>query len=47
MNSQPRRTRKMSTRTLMLLTGALTITLGFTVTIGLLSWYKNESAVIL
>ncbi|MGE9550733.1 methyl-accepting chemotaxis protein [Erwinia amylovora] len=42
MNSQPRRTRKMSTRTLMLLTGALTITLGFTVTIGLLSWQSSH-----
>lgn len=34
--------RKMSTRTLMLLTGALTITLGFTITIGLLSWQSSQ-----
>ncbi|GAB2932891.1 hypothetical protein GCM10011328_34810 [Hafnia psychrotolerans] len=32
----------MSTRTLMLLTGALTITLGFTITIGLLSWQSSQ-----
>ena len=34
--------RKMSTRTLMLLTGAMTITLGFTITIGLLSWQSSQ-----
>ncbi|EOC1031838.1 methyl-accepting chemotaxis protein [Cronobacter sakazakii] len=35
--------KKMSTRAQMLLTGALTITLGFVVTIGVLSWqYSNE-----
>ncbi|WP_034944881.1 methyl-accepting chemotaxis protein [Erwinia oleae] len=39
MNSQKK---KMSTRTMMLLTGALTITLGFTVTIGLLSWQSSQ-----
>ncbi|QGY31810.1 methyl-accepting chemotaxis protein [Pantoea cypripedii] len=34
--------KKMSTRTQMLLTGALTITLGFTVTIGVLSWQSSH-----
>jgi len=34
--------RKMSTRTLMLVAGALTITLGFTITIGLLSWQSSQ-----
>ncbi|WP_147196409.1 methyl-accepting chemotaxis protein [Pantoea sp. CCBC3-3-1] len=34
--------RKISTRTVMLLTGALTITLGFTITIGLLSWQSSQ-----
>ena len=40
MHNPPKR--KMSTRTLMLLTGALTITLGFTITIGLLSWQSSQ-----
>jgi methyl-accepting chemotaxis protein len=34
--------KKMSTRTQMLLTGALTITLGFAVTIGVLSWQSSN-----
>ncbi|MDO6407074.1 methyl-accepting chemotaxis protein [Pantoea phytobeneficialis] len=34
--------KKMSTRTQMLLTGALTITLGFTVTIGVLNWQSSH-----
>ncbi|ELY6215070.1 methyl-accepting chemotaxis protein [Cronobacter sakazakii] len=34
--------KKMSTRAQMLLTGALTITLGFVVTIGVLSWQSNN-----
>ncbi|MDY0971087.1 methyl-accepting chemotaxis protein [Siccibacter turicensis] len=34
--------KKMSTRTQMLLTGALTITLGFVVTIGVLSWQSSN-----
>ncbi|WP_031519924.1 methyl-accepting chemotaxis protein [Siccibacter colletis] len=34
--------KKMSTRTQMLLTGALTITLGFVVTIGVLSWQSSS-----
>ncbi|MFU9138178.1 methyl-accepting chemotaxis protein [Erwinia tasmaniensis] len=38
MKTKPNTKRKMSTRTLMLVTGALIITLGFTITIGLLSW---------
>lgn len=36
------KTKKMSTRTQMLLTGALTITLGFAVTIGVLSWQSSR-----
>ncbi|MEM6159938.1 methyl-accepting chemotaxis protein [Erwinia sp. P6884] len=42
MNSQPNSRRKMRTRTLMLLAGGLTITLGFTLTIGLLSWQSSQ-----
>lgn len=34
--------KKMSTRAQMLLTGALTITLGFVVTIGVLSWQSSN-----
>jgi len=40
--NKPHQKRKMSTRTMMLLTGALTITLGFTITIGLLSWQSSN-----
>lgn len=40
--NKPHQKRKMSTRTMMLLTGALTITLGFTITIGLLSWQSSQ-----
>lgn len=35
-------TRKMRTRTQMLLTGAVTITLGFAITIGVLSWQSSR-----
>lgn len=42
MTSQTHHKRKMSTRTLMLLTGAVTITLGFAITIGLLSWQSSQ-----
>lgn len=42
MQTTPSPKRKMSTRTLMLLTGALTITLGFTITIGFLSWESSQ-----
>jgi methyl-accepting chemotaxis protein len=42
MQTTPLPKRKMSTRTLMLLTGALTITLGFTITIGFLSWESSQ-----
>ena len=34
--------KKMSTRTLMLITGVITITLGFSITIGLLSWQSGQ-----
>lgn len=34
--------KKMSTRAQMLLTGALTITLGFVATIGVLSWQSSN-----
>jgi methyl-accepting chemotaxis sensory transducer len=34
--------KKMSTRAQMLLTGAITITLGFVVTIGVLSWQSSS-----
>lgn len=34
--------KKMSTRAQMLLTGAITITLGFVVTIGVLSWQSSN-----
>ncbi|WP_380181160.1 methyl-accepting chemotaxis protein [Kalamiella sp. sgz302252] len=40
--NKPHQKRKMSTRTVMLLSGALTITLGFTITIGLLSWQSSQ-----
>lgn len=39
---KPHQKRKISTRAVMLLTGALTITLGFTITIGLLSWQSSQ-----
>ncbi|AXU95865.1 chemotaxis protein [Erwinia persicina] len=42
MQSQSVPKKKMSTRTLMLLTGVLTITLGFSITIGLLSWQSSQ-----
>lgn len=42
MQSQTVAKKRMSTRTLMLLTGVLTITLGFSLTIGLLSWQSSQ-----
>ncbi|MCU5772880.1 methyl-accepting chemotaxis protein [Erwiniaceae bacterium BAC15a-03b] len=42
MSSISLRKNKMSTRTLMLITGVLTIGLGFSVTIGLLSWQSSQ-----